>query len=81
MIVAVAGLESGYCNKNIAQNNCWGFGNLAWSDLETAIKDYMKRMNAIYFSKVLRSMEKIAPIYSSNPKDFLDKYHYHYSLI
>lgn len=81
MMVAIAGLESGYCNINIGKNNCWGFGTFSWPNMETAIRDYMKRMNAVYFSKGLKTIEKIAPIYSANSSDFLEKYRYHYGLI
>lgn len=82
MIVAISGLESGYCAENTFANNCWGFGNYSWSSMDTAVKEYFRLMNKGYFSKGMKSIEDIAPIYNSaNTDHFLSIYQIHYAKI
>ena len=82
MVVAIAGLESGYCAENSFSNNCWGFGTYSWGSMDIAVKEYMRLMNKGYFSKGLRSIAEIAPMYNSaNTAHFLEIYKIHYNKI
>jgi len=79
MIIAIAGLESGYCEINIGKNNCWGFGSYSWPTLETGIREYFRLMNKGYFSKGRNTIQEIAPIYNSaNTENFMSVYNIHY---
>lgn len=81
LVVAIAGLESGYCAENFAKNNCWGFGNYSWSSLETGIKEYYRLMKKNYFAKGLNTIGEIHRVYAPSSTDYLNKYYYHFNQI
>lgn len=82
LVIAIAGLESGYCNKVSFSNNCWGFGKYSWSSMESALKEYFRLMYVNYFKKGFNTIEKIAPIYNSaNTENFLNLYYRHFNLV
>ena len=81
LVIAIAGLESGYCYKTSFANNCWGFGRYSWSSLDVGVKEYFRLMSANYFKKGMNTIEKIAPVYNSeNTQSFLDRYYKHFNM-
>jgi hypothetical protein len=81
LVIAIAGVESGYCRLNFRLNNCWGFGQYSWANMEVAIKDYFRLLNRGYFAKGATTIEMIAPIYAPSSTDYLEKYYRHYNQI
>ena len=72
-VVAISGVESGFCRINFKLNNCWGYGDYSWPSLEAAIEGYFHYMNKYYFSKGLTTPEKIARVYNPDPEEYLRK--------
>lgn len=81
LVVAIAGLESGYCSQNFAANNCWGFGNYSWSSREIAVKEYYRLMYKNYFKKGMNTIEEIFSVYAPGSTTYLQSYYYHYNRI
>lgn len=79
--VAIAGIESSYCNANAFAYNCWGFGDYAWPTEEAGIRGYYQIMNKLYFSKDRRTISQIAEIYNPNPSTYIAKYNSFYAQI
>lgn len=81
IIVALAGVESNYCQVMFKPYNCWGYGNIGWSSGEEAVYGYTRGMNIGYFSKGRVTIESIAEIYNPNPESFIEKvYKYYYQI-
>lgn len=81
LIVAIAGLESGYCDYAYNGYNCWGYGRYSWKSASIAVREYYRLMNENYFSKGARTIQKIAPVYAPSSNDYLTKYYIHYNQI
>ncbi len=81
LVIAIAGLESGYCDLAYNGYNCWGFGNFYWATPEIAVKEYFRLMKINYFNKGLNTIQKIAPVYAPISTDYLRKYYIHYNQI
>jgi Mannosyl-glycoprotein endo-beta-N-acetylglucosaminidase len=81
LIVAMAGVESGYCRINFRPYNCWGYGRYSWSSPEDGIRSYMSHMNAGYFSKGARTIEGIASPYNPWPDHYVQKVYIHYNMM
>lgn len=71
--IAIAGVESGFCKINFKPNNCWGYGNYSWDNLEIAINEYYSLMNKYYFSKGKKTVETISAIYNPYPNEYTKK--------
>jgi hypothetical protein len=81
LVVAISGVESGYCKVNFRPNNCWGFGNYSWSSPDQALRGYFAAMNKGYFSKGKRAPASIASPYNPAPQQYLRKLMIHYNQI
>jgi hypothetical protein len=80
--VAIAGMESGYCNAAYYANNCWGFGRFEWPTIEAGVRGYLSKMNQMYFKNGLTTIQDIAPLYNKvNTEGFIEKAEHHYNLI
>lgn len=77
IIVAIAGVESGYCRVNFKPNNCWGYGNFTWENLDIAIDEYYRKMHKYYFSRGRTTPESIAAIYNPTPDEYIRKLYIH----
>ncbi|GIW57501.1 MAG: hypothetical protein KatS3mg083_446 [Candidatus Dojkabacteria bacterium] len=73
IVVAIAGVESGFCRINFKPYNCWGFGDYAWNSPETSIKEYFRLLHKNYYQKGLDTLEEIASIYNPYPEQYIQK--------
>ncbi len=81
LLVAISGVESGYCKVNFRPFNCWGYGTYAWNDPQHAITSYMASMYRGYFSRGARTPESIAQAYNPHPGEYTAKVYLHWNLI
>lgn len=81
LLVAIAGVESGYCRVNFKPYNCWGYGSVSWPDPEAAIRGFMQMMDKGYFSRGATTPATIASPYNPNPDQYLQKLLSHYNTI
>jgi hypothetical protein len=79
LVIAMAGVESGYCRVNFRPYNCWGFGRYGWSSPEDGIRSYMALMNKGYYSRGARTIEGIASPYNPWPDHYIQKVYIHYN--
>lgn len=73
LVVAIAGVESGYCNVNFRPNNCWGYGNYSWGSLEIGIREYYRLFHRHYFAKGYDTLSEIVDIYNPYPENYIAK--------
>lgn len=79
LVVAISGVESGYCKVNFKPYNCWGFGRYSWVSEEDGIRSYFALMNKGYFTKGKRTPETIATPYNPWPDKWAAKVYVHYA--